>query len=287
MYIHNSYNFMFAHRQMTTHNNAMSKALQRLSSGYRINSAADDPAGLAISERMRAQITSLNQAVRNAQSGANMVDTADGALAEVQRMLNRMVAITNTASSSTLSETQRTALQSELDQLLEEMERTANATHFGGIHLLNGSSSEEVRNSSEIVLQVGPTQNPYDKIAVQMPGLNAALKMLDGISVMSVEAANAAMERVSGAIDSVSAMRGSLGAQANRLEHTVNSLEVMAENLTEAESRIRDADMAKEMMNFVKAQVGSMGAQIAMTHAMQEPYRVIELLKTMGGGDGG
>lgn len=278
MYIHNSYNFMFAHRQFNIQQNKMSKALQRLSSGYRINSAADDPAGLGISERMRAQITQLNQAARNARDGQDMLNTADGALDEAHRILNRLADISTQASNGTLGQTERTALQMEAGELIKELDRIGKATQFAGQPLLDGKS-DPAHDLGKVVLQVGTTANSYDQIALKMPNMKTALAMLDGIDLMTVEGANAALTQVKGAIGQVSEMRGYLGAQTNRLDYTINSLEVMAENLTEAESRIRDADMAQEMMNFVKASVQSQAAQLMMVHAMQEPYRVLDMIK--------
>ncbi|MDL2220020.1 flagellin [Ruminococcaceae bacterium OttesenSCG-928-O06] len=279
MYIHNNYNAMFAYRQMNLNNNKMYKAMQRLASGYRINSAADDPAGLGISERMRAEITGMNQAVRNAQNGLNLVNTAEGALTEVHRMLNRLVDIADRAGSETLGDTERENLQAEADQILEEMRRTAQATRFGDQQLLNGTSPEEPRQNT-ITLQIGTTNNAYDQLVLSMPDLNTVVAMLEDFDVSTVAGANAALDNVNAAIDKTSEMRGSLGAAANRLEHTINNLENTAENLTEAESRIRDADMAKEMMEFARAMAVSQAAQLMFAHALQEPQRALELLKS-------
>ncbi|MDL2293241.1 flagellin [Ruminococcaceae bacterium OttesenSCG-928-D13] len=275
MFLRSSYNAMFTHRQMNIHSSKMLTALQRLSSGYRINSAKDDPAGLAISERMRAQITAMRQGIRNAQMGQDMVDTADGALAGVHSVLNRMVDLTTQAASATLNETQRSALQQELNQLREELVRTTAATNFSGSDLLQGNS----QNGEPTKIQIGPTAERYDQLAINLPNMNSVLKMLDGLDVMTPEAAGAALETVNAAIDQVSTMRGNLGATGSRMEYFINAQEVALENLEEAESRIRDADMAKEMMNYVKASVGCKVAQVMMAHAMQEPYRVLELVK--------
>lgn len=272
--IHNDYTSMFASRQMNQHTADAAKAMERVASGYRINSAADDPAGLAISERMRAEITGLETATANAQHGQNMVNVAEGSLAEVHRSLNRLVEIAESAANGTMQESQRQALQREADEILAEISRTANATRWGDQPLLDGSPQ-----FNQVVLQVGTTANEWDRITVSMPNLNAILEGLDGFSVLTEESASASMALVNTAIERTSEARANLGAMHNRLSRTINNLETTTENLTDAESRIRDADIAKEMMNFIRSSTLAQAAQMVMTHSMQQKYRLLELLK--------
>lgn len=276
MVVRANFGAMFAYRQMGLAGNRMSKALQRLSSGYRINSAADDPAGLAMSERMRAQITAQRQAIRNSHDAKNMLSTAEGALNESHRILNRLTEITTQAATGTLTNEQRNTLQQEVNQLLEELGRTKDATNFNKIDLLKGNG--QFNEPSK--MQIGPSGNDYDKLEVALPDMNSVLKLLDRLDVTSQEAAMASMDKVAQCVDKVSEMRGDLGAKVNRLEYSINASEEALANLEEAESNIRDADMAKEMMEYVKGQVVSQAAQFMMAHAMQEPYRVLELIKS-------
>lgn len=274
--IHSDYTYSFASRQLDRHNADAAKSLQRIASGYRINSAADDPAGLGVSERMRAEITGLDAAVNNARDGQNLINVAEGSLAEVHAMLNRLVDIAASAANGTLTDAQRQSLQQEADQILEEIARTAKATRWGDQPLLDGSPA-----FSEVLLQVGTTNSEWDKIAVQMPNLNEILKGLKGFSVLSQESADASAALTKAAIEKTSAARAKLGAMYNRLTHTINSLTNTSENLTEAESRIRDADIAKEMMTFIRSSTLAQAAQMVMSHSMHQKYRILDLLRAM------
>lgn len=236
----------------------------------------------AISERMRAQITGLRQAGRNAQDGVNMLRVAEGALGEVHSMLNRLKDMLTHAGNATLSQSQRDNLQGEINQILNEIERTAGATQFAQTPLLDGSESQR-----GTVLQIGASPEDYDKMQLQLPNLSSVHYLLKNISVATVESADAALGTLDKAIEMVSAQRGELGVQMNRLEHTTKSLDETADNLQDAESRIRDADMAKEMMAFAREQVLGQVAQVMMAHAIEEPQRVLQLLKSGGGGETG
>ena len=284
MVIQHNISALFAHRQFGIHNAAMAKSLQRLSSGYRLNSAADDPAGLAMSERMRAQITALKRASMNAQDGISMVNVAEGALAEVHSMVNRLVDLATYSANGTMLDADRDRLQKEALSIMDEIQRIAGATKYGDMHLLNGTAGTrpgDVGPPGSVVLQVGETKNEYDKITVNMPNLSKVAELLEGFSVGSQNFADDALQKARDATNMVSEMRGGLGAMANRLERTVHSLDNTVENLTAAESRIRDADMAKEMMNFTRAQVLSQVAMMMMAHANQQPYRILDLLRTI------
>ncbi|MDL2252594.1 flagellin [Ruminococcaceae bacterium OttesenSCG-928-I18] len=274
--IHSNYNAMFAARQMGMHEKEMSQSLERLSSGYRINSAADDPAGLGISERMRAEITGLQQAQNNALAGMDMLDTAEGSLIEVHTMLNRLVDIADRAATGTTTEEQRGHLQREADEIIAELRRTASATNFNGIPLLDGNE-----DYSELTLQIGTSGNAYDQLRLKMPNLAAIIEDLDldNFDVTTQESAQNMIDPVNAAIERVSEARATIGAQVNRLESVVRNLGVYEENLTDAESRIRDVDVARETMRFARADLLHQAAQAMMAHAIQQQARILELLR--------
>lgn len=284
MIIQHTISALFAYRQLGIHNRSMAVSLQRLSSGYRINSAKDDPAGLGISERMRAQITALKRASLNAQDGLSMVNVAEGAMAEVHSMLNRLVDIATHAANGTLQDSDRGKLEAEAKQIVEEINRISQSTKYGTIQLLNGSAGSEPGAAGPpgtVVLQVGGSSADYDKIPVAFPNLTELNDLLKDFSVSSQQQAGDSLDAVKKAVEKVSEYRGNLGAMSNRLERTIHSLENSIENMTAAESRIRDADMAKEMMNFTRAHMLSQVAMMMMAHANQQPYKILELLRTM------
>ena len=261
-----------ANRQLGMNNNQVSKSLEKLSSGYRINRAGDDASGLAISEKMKAQIKGLEQASTNSQDAISLIQTAEGATTEIHNMLNRMVELYTKAANGTYeSSTDRPAIQAELKQLCKEMDRIANNTNFNGITLLDGKL--------DINLQVGPTSAESVQLTVTQ-GLSAATL---GVSINIVDAkgalAKAKIGDIKKAIDKVSTVRGTFGAMQNRLEYTINNLDTTAENMTAANSRIRDTDMAKEMMNYTKMNVLTQAAQAMLAQANQQPQAVLQLLQ--------
>ena len=261
-----------SYRNLTTNNNAVSKNLEKLSSGYRINRAGDDAAGLAISEKMRAQITGLETAQKNAQDGISLVQTAEGALTEVHSMLNRMVELATQSANGTYDQTDRDSLQAEVNALLEEITRIAENTTFNGITLLNG-------DVDGLELQIGPTA--AETITVVIPDMTAdgaSLKIND-IDISDQATANAAIDTIKEAINAVSTTRGNLGAIQNRLEHTINNLSVTTENMTAAESRIRDVDMAEEMMAYTKNNILVQASQAMLAQANQVPQGILQLLQ--------
>lgn len=273
--IHSNYNAMYAARQMTAHEKELSQSLERLSSGYRINSAADDPAGLGISERMRAEITGLQQAQNNANAGMDMLDTVDGHLASVHTMLNRLVDIADRAATGTTTDEQRGHLQKEADEIIAEMKRISEGSNFNGIPTLNGDE-----DYSELTLQIGTSANAYDQLKIKMPNLAAIISDLDldNFDVSTQEAAQNMIDPVNAAIEKVSEARANVGAQVNRLEMVIRNQGIYEENLTDAESRIRDVDVAKETMRFARAELLHQAAQAMMAHAMQAQSRILELL---------
>ena len=236
------------------------RALERIASGRRINRAADDPAGLAISERMRAQIRGLKQASRNAQDGISLLNIADGALGESQAVLHRLREIAVYAAADTLSPSDRQALQMEFSELIKVVDEIAANTNFNTIPLLDGSKKS-------LILQIGA--NAGQNTAIDLKDMSSAglgLNDAEGnpISVATREEADQAIAAVDSAIGAVSAQRAYLGAKTRGLEHTVNNLENTALNLTAAESRVGDADIAREILNLVQAQI-RMQAALAMT----------------------
>ena len=260
-----------ANRQLNMNNSAVGKSLEKLSSGFKINRAADDASGLAISEKMKAQIKGLEQASANAQDAISLVQTAEGATTEIHNMLNRMVELATKSANGTYdTDVDRAAIQAEVNSLLEEVDRITDSTNFNGTTLLDGSMTQ-------LVLQIGAEQS--DKITVAVSALDAAGLSIDGLDVESVSAANAAIQTVKDAINIVSTQRANLGAIQNRLEYTVNNLDTTAENMTAANSRIRDTDMAKEMMNYTKMNVLTQAAQAMLAQANQQPQSVLQLLQ--------
>ena len=272
MRIQNNLMAMNAHRALGNNNNATSKSLEKLSSGFKINRAGDDAAGLAISEKMRSQIKGLETAQSNANDGISMVQTAEGALTEVHSMLNRMVELATKSANGTVESTvDRKAIQAEVTSLSAEIDRIATNTSFNGTALLNATAT--------VKLQVGET-------AAQTIGVSlTSMKVADlGITaattfVSNQTLASGAITLINAAINKVSTQRAALGAVQNRLEHTINNLGVTSENITAAESRIRDVDMAKEMMSFTKNNILAQAAQSMLAQANQQPQGVLQLLR--------
>ncbi|AST56858.1 flagellin [Thermoanaerobacterium thermosaccharolyticum] len=252
MVINTNLSAINAWRALETNNTNTQKALQKLSSGYRINSAADDAAGLAISEKMKAQIAGLNQAQRNAQDGISLLQTAEGALNETTSILQRMRELAVQASNDTNTGQDKANIQKEIQQLKSEINRIASTTQFNTKNLLDGTAS--------VTLQIGA--NASQTISITIGKMNASALGVDkifvgsmtGTTVTSVSAASISsqIKTIDDAINKVSGQRADLGAYQNRLEHTINNLGTASENLTAANSRIRDVDMAQEMMEFTK-----------------------------------
>lgn len=257
---------LFAFRQIGLHQNKMMTAMQRLSSGMRINSAKDDAAGLAISEKMRAQIRGLNQAVRNAEDGISLIQTAEGGLNESHAILQRMRELTVQAANDTNTLTDRENIQMEIDELKEALNDIGNRTTFNTMNLLDGSFSDKK-------LQVGANSNQTINVTI-----NDMTATAIGVNVTTQEQANTSLDILDEAIKRVSSERSRMGALENRLGHTINNLSNQSLNLTEAESRIRDADMAKEMMTLAKHNILSQAAQAMLAMAMQQPQSVLQLL---------
>ena len=278
-----------SHRNLSNNNSSVTKNLEKLSSGYKINRAGDDAAGLAISEKMRAQITGLETATKNAQDGVSLVQTAEGALTEVHSMLNRMVELATQSANGTYSSTNRQEMQKEINALRAEIDRIGKSSNFNGTSLFTGSSA--------ITLHVGETSKAHNQLKVTLNQMSSsqigthttdattfkktltAGKAVSNISVTTAAKAKEAIDIANNAIDQISSMRSDFGALQNRLEHTINNLSVQSENITAAESRIRDVDMAKEMMSYTKNNILVQASQAMLAQANQVPQGVLQLLQ--------
>ena len=259
-------------RQLGITTGNIAKSTEKLSSGYKINRAGDNAAGLTISEKMRAQIRGLEQASTNAQDGISLIQTAEGALNETQSILQRMRELAVQAANDTNVSADRTAIKKELTALISEVDRIAQQTEFNEMKLLDGTFKDKN-------LQVGA--NSSQSISFTIDDMQADELGVDGVDgeVSTHEEATAAISTIQTALDSVSAARSDLGALQNRLEHTIANADNTAENLQAAESRIRDVDMAKEMVKFAKDTILQQAAQAMLAQANQQTQGVLALLQ--------
>ena len=270
---------MNAYRNYNNNTSALSKNLEKLSSGYKINRAGDDAAGLAISEKMRAQITGLETAQKNAKDGISLIQTAEGALTEVHDMLNRMVELATQSANGTYdNNVDRKNLQAELDQLRTEINRISDSANFNGIKLFDGSVSAA---SVAITLQIGDTSESFNVLSFTLGKMDATALSIgaSAVAITNAASAGAAISLIKAAINKVSTVRGQLGAYQNRLDHTINNLSVMTENIQDAESTIRDTDVADEMMAYTKNNILIQSAQAMLAQANQVPQGVLQLLQ--------
>jgi flagellin len=264
--IQNNVEAFNAQRQLGSVTHKLSKSMEKLSSGYRINRAADDAAGLAISEKLRGQIGGLAQAGRNAQDAVSLVQTAEGALTEVHAMLQRVRELAVQYKNGTLSSADRTAIQSEVNQLASEVERIGSSVEFNGISLLSSSGT--------VTFQVGAEDG--ENITVTTISLGSAVGS-NWYTLSTTDSAD--ISQIDAAINAVSAQRATFGAVQNRLEHTLNNLSAYQENLVASESRIRDVDMASEMVEFTKFQILQQAGTSMLAQANQAPQSVLSLLR--------
>lgn len=267
---------MNTQRNLGLNNASAQKSIEKLSSGLRINKAGDDAAGLAISEKMRGQIRGLNQASRNAQDGISLIQTVEGAMSETQAILQRMRELAVQASNDTNVTVDRLAIKEELSSLRSEIDRIANNTEFNQQKLIGTAFT-----ASAIKLQVGA--NSGQNIEVIFTNMQASATQIDigtaDLEVSVQSTADALIGIVNSAITNVSTQRSKLGAIQNRLEHTIKNLDTASENLQAAESRVRDVDMAKEMMEFTKQNILQQAATAMLAQANQAPQGVLQLLR--------
>lgn len=269
MIIQHNISAINSYRNLGTNQSQLSKNLEKLSSGYKINRAGDNAAGLAISEQMRAQIAGLNQSVTNAKDAIGMIQTAEGALTETHSMLNRMATLFTQAANGTYSmngvagadeQTARENIQVEIQKLQDEIDRIADNTKFNGIKPL-------AQDGQKLTFQIGPSAAETIQVTTSYMNVSSLLGGdVDG-ECLTVADSNTAIDKVNEAINKVSKFRAELGAAQNRLEHTINSLQVSSENITAAESRIRDTDMADEITAYTKNNILLQAAQSMLTQA--------------------
>ena len=259
-----------ANRQLGISTNTLSKSTEKLSSGYRINRAADDAAGLSISEKMRSQIRGLNKASSNAQDGISAIQTAEGALNEAHSILQRMNELATQSANDTNTTADRTAVQSEVNALTNELSRIASTSQFNTQNLLDGTFTGKN-------LQVGALEN--QKITISIGTMNAEALGVKSLDVKSFTKAGAAMTLIQKAISKVSGQRSDLGALQNRLEHTVNNLDNISENTQTAESRIRDTDMASEMVQYSATSIIQQAGQSMLAQANSQTQGVLSLIQ--------
>ncbi|MCE5312567.1 MAG: flagellin FliC [Nitrospiraceae bacterium] len=273
-----------AQRNLSTNASSLEKSVSRLSSGLRINTAADDAAGLSISEKLRANIRSVNQAVRNAQDGISLMQTAEGGLTEIGSILTRMRELAEQSSNGTLDSSARSALDSEFTQLISEIDRIGKTTEFNGVKLLDGSQS-----ATGVTLQVGFRATTNDQLVVLsgiLSGLTSSSSLASALgiggtfsSISTATAAVSALLAIDSAINTVAQNRGTLGSVQNRLNSTISNLQVASENFSAADSRIRDADFASETATFTKNQIMVQAATSILAQANVLPQQALTLLR--------
>mgnify|MGYP001637501813 FL=1 len=262
-------------RQLGITTSAQAKSTEKLSSGYKINRAADDAAGLSISEKMRSQIRGLNKASSNAQDGVSLVQTAEGALNETHSILQRMNELATQAANGTNTSVDRSAIRAELDQLTSEINRIQSTTQFNTMNLLDGTFSGATK---QMKLQVGALSGQSINFSIaNMCATKIGLET--ALSVSTFTKAGSYMKAVQDAIEVVSKQRSAMGAIQNRLEHTIANLDTTSENTQSAESRIRDTDMASEMVTYSKNNILAQAGQSMLAQANQSTQGVLSLLQ--------
>ena len=272
MVVQHNLSAMNTNRQMGTVTSALSKSTEKLSSGYRINRAADDAAGLSISEKMRSQIRGLNKASSNAEDGISLIQVAEGALNESHSILQRMNELATQAANDTNTSSDRSAIQQELTQLTSELDRIYSTTQFNTMNILDGDFTGKS-------LQVGALSGQVISVSIKSMKASALGIGYNAIKVSSNAVAGQSMSLIQKAINRVSEERSKLGAIQNRLEHTINNLDTTSENTSAAESRIRDTDMATEMVEYSKNNILAQAGQSMLSQANQQTQGVLSLLQ--------
>ena len=294
MYINNNSMATNVANTLTSHYADLKTSTERLSTGLRVNSAADDAAGLAIRELMRTDIAALQQGVRNANDAISLIQTADGALAIIDEKLTRMKELAEQAATGTYDSTQRLMIESEYQAMASEITRIANATDFNGIHLLNGNLSSDTHDGSGLTstgkmkVHFGSANDSaedyyYIQIGTSTASAlgvgNQAASTSDGMTISTQEAAQKALVAITNAVVSKDKIRAHLGALQNRLENTVSNLTTQAENLQAAESRISDVDVATEMTQFVRNQILTQSSVAMLSQANSMPKMAMQLIQ--------
>jgi flagellin len=270
---------LVAQNAMTVNNRSLGKVMEQLSTGKRINSAADDAAGLAISDKMTSQIRGLNQAVRNANDGISMLQTAEGATQEVTNMLQRMRELAVQASNDTYSSADRSALQLENDALSAEITRISNNTQWNNMYVFKTSASAAVGTSGLVQFQVGVNGTSSDLISAQFSAIDASTLSASALDLTTQSGAQSAIGVLDSAIATVDTMRAGFGSKINRLTYAADNLTNIAQNTSASRSRIMDTDYAAATTDLAKSQIIQQAATAMLAQANQQPQSVLSLLK--------
>lgn len=274
MIINHNLSAVNAHRALKFNQWDVDKAMTRLASGQRITRAGDDPSGLAVSEKMRSQVNGLRQAERNTEDGLSFVQTAEGYMAQLNDIAQRMRVLAVQAANGIYSKDDRQLIQVEVSQLLDEVNRVGSQAEFNKMKLFTGDFA---KGKEPLVIHMGPNANQSEKIAIQ--AINIGALKLSGLSISTPEKANAAIGKVDLAMSKLNKQRADLGAFQNRLEQTAKGLMNAYENVMASESRIRDADMAEEMVALTTRQILSQSSIAMLAQAGVRPQGVLQLLK--------
>jgi flagellin len=282
MIINHNLSALYANRSLGVTNGDVAKSIERLSSGQRINRAGDDASGLAVSEKMRSQIRGLNQAERKIQNGVSFIQTTEGYLQETQDILHRLRELSVQSANGIYTDEDRMQIQVEVSQLIDEVNRIASHAQFNGMNLLTGAFAR-ADGARTMLLQVGANMDQNEQVYIgnmsaQALGLQGAQGEEGTISITSPEAANQAIGTIDNALKQISQQRADLGAYQNRFEMAAQGVAIAAENLQAAESRIRDADMASEMVNYTKDQILSQAGNAMLAQANTRTQSVLQLL---------
>ena len=282
MIINHNMSALYANRQLGLNNHAVGNNIEKLSSGMRINRAADDASGLAVSEKLRAQIRGLNQAERNIENGVSFIQTTEGYLQESQDILHRLRELSVQSANGIYSQEDRMQIQVEVSQLVDEINRIASHAQFNGMNMLTGAFAPNAERVMQFHIGANMDQNErvyIGTMTAQALGLEGAQGNAEGtISISNPEAANMAIGSIDSALQQVSRQRADLGAYQNRFEMAAEGIAVAAENMTAAESRIRDVDMAGEMVNYMKNQILTQSSTAMLAQANTKTQSVLQLL---------
>ena len=281
--IFNNITSINAQNLLGQNNNRLSNSVERISSGLRINKAADDAAGLAISEGLRSDIRTLRQAVRNSNDGVSLINIAEGALNEQGGMLIRLRELASQAATGTTGSTERATIQLEFNALRNEIDRITHTTVFNDQKLIDGSLASSVSSANQIFIQVGIDNNANSRInlneQLDLKAITVSALSIDSLSVTSASGALDALDAINSAISSVTATRGQVGSVQNRLVRTISNLNISVENLQAAESQIRDADIAEEVALLTRNQIMVQASTAMVGQANLIPQSVLQLLQ--------
>ncbi|MDR1957047.1 MAG: flagellin [Treponema sp.] len=277
MIINHNLSAQYANRNLGITQGEIAKNIERLSSGQQINKAGDDASGLAVSEKFRGQIRGLNQAERNIQNGVSFIQTAEGYLQETQDILHRIRELSVQSANGIYTTEDRTQIQVEVSQLVDEINRVASHAQFNTLPILNGNFARESETQSTLRFQVGANMDQYEEVYIESMTAGALLGE-EGIDLTSSDGANAAIGTLDNALATLSRQRADLGAYQNRFEEAAKGVAIASENFQASESRIRDTNMASEMVNYTKNQILSQAGNAMLAQANTRTQSVLQLL---------